>query len=168
MTLKGLDDLDRHILFTLQRDARHASSKAIAEGRDVSASTVRKRIARLEEKGIISGYRAEVDYGRAGYQLRVQIVCSAPVTERERQAERALEIPGVVSIREIAAGANNLLVSVVAENDDDLTRIARELTELGLDVSDEQLIRGEQFSPFTGFGGDGTAAAEREDQVDAQ
>jgi len=151
MTLKGLDDLDRHILHTLQRDARHASSQEIAEREGVSASTVRKRINRLEDKGIIAGYRAEVDYGRAGYQLRVQIVCSAPVTEREWKAERALEVPGVVSIREIAAGANNLLVAVVAEDDDDLTRIARELTELGLDVSDEQLIRGEQYTPFGGF-----------------
>ena len=166
MTLKGLDDLDRHILFTLQRDARDASSKEIAERRDVSASTVRKRIARLEEKGIISGYRADVDYARAGYQLRVQIVCSAPVTERESKADRALKVPGVVSIREIAAGANNLLVAVVAEDDDDLTRIARELTELGLDVSDEQLIRGEQYTPFGGFAPPG--AEESRETPDAQ
>jgi DNA-binding Lrp family transcriptional regulator len=168
MTLKGLDDLDRHILHALQRDARHASSQEIAEREGVSASTVRKRINRLEDKGIIAGYRAEVDYGRAGYQLRVQIVCSAPVTEREWKAERALQVPGVVSIREIAAGANNLLVAVVAEDDDDLTRIARELTELGLDVSDEQLIRGEQYTPFGGFEPTAAETEETGEAPDAQ
>ena len=151
MTLQGLDDLDRHILYTLQRDARHASSHEIADRMGVSASTVRKRISRLEEEGIVTGYHAEVDFASAGYQLRVQIVCSAPITRREGLAAAALEVSGVVSVREIAAGADNLLVSVVAEDDDDLTRIALDLAELGLDVSDERLIRGERHTPFGGF-----------------
>ncbi|MFC6938983.1 Lrp/AsnC family transcriptional regulator [Salinirubellus sp. GCM10025818] len=154
MTLKGLDELDRHILYTLQADARHASSKEIAERMDVSPSTVRKRIQRLEDEGIISGYHAEVDFERAGYQLLVQIVCTAPITDRERLADRAIEVPGVVSVREIAVGEENLLVSVVAADNDDLTRIASDLSELGLAVSDEQLIRGERFAPYRGFAGD--------------
>ena len=54
MTLEGLDDLDRAILGALQRDARHTSSGEIAERMDVSASTVRKRIQRLESEGIIT------------------------------------------------------------------------------------------------------------------
>jgi DNA-binding Lrp family transcriptional regulator len=151
MTLEGLDELDRRILHALQRDARETSSQDIAEGMDVSSSTVRKRIDRLERNGVIDGYHADIDYGRAGYQLRLQIVCTAPVPEREDLGERALTVPGVVSVREIAAGEENLLVSVVAVDNDDLSRIARELSELGLGVSDEQLIRGEQFTPFSGF-----------------
>jgi DNA-binding Lrp family transcriptional regulator len=151
MTLKGLDDLDRHILRVLQTDARGASSKAIADRMDVSPSTVRKRIDRLETEGIISGYRAEVDFGKAGFPLHVQIVCTAPIPDRGKLGERALEVPGVVSVREIAAGRDNLLVRVVASDDDDLTRIAGELSELGLGISNEQLIRGEQFTPFGGF-----------------
>ncbi len=155
MTLKGLDDLDRYILHELQSDARHTSSKDVAERMDVSPSTVRKRIQRLEDKGIIAGYRAEVDFERAGYQLRVQIVCTAPITDREELADRAMEVPGVVSVRELAVGEENLLVSVVAADNDDLTRIAAELSELGLAVSEEQLIRGERFGPYHGFGGEG-------------
>jgi DNA-binding Lrp family transcriptional regulator len=154
MTLKGLDDLDRYIIYLLQSDARHTSSKDIAERMDVSASTVRKRIKRLEEEGIITGYRAEMDFGKAGYQLRVQVVCTAPITERERLGDEAMSVPGVVSVREIAAGEENLLVSVIAVDDDDLTRIATELSELGLAISDERLIRGERFGPYHGFAGD--------------
>ncbi|MCF2241071.1 AsnC family transcriptional regulator, partial [Halobacterium salinarum] len=51
MTLDGLDDLDRTILHALQRDARSTSSQDIADEADVSASTVRNRIGRLEERG---------------------------------------------------------------------------------------------------------------------
>lgn len=151
MTLEGLDDLDRQILYALQTNARDASSREVADRAGVSPSTVRKRIDRLEREGIVSGYRAEVDFGRAGYQLQVQIVCTAPVLEREELADRALDVRGVVSVRELAAGERNLLVRVVATDNDDLTRIAGELSELGLAVSDEQLIRGESFTPYGGF-----------------
>jgi DNA-binding Lrp family transcriptional regulator len=154
MTLEGLDELDRYILYVLQQDAREASSRAIAERMDVSPSTVRKRIDRLESEGVIRGYRAEVDYGRAGYQLRLQIVCTAPIPERGELASDALEVPGVVGVREVATGEDNVLVAVVAVDNDDLTRIASELAELGLEVADEQLVRDEQFTPFHEFRGD--------------
>jgi DNA-binding Lrp family transcriptional regulator len=151
MTLKGLDDLDRYILHERQQKGRKTSSKEIAEAMNVSPSTVRKRIDRLEDKGIITGYHADVDYGKAGYQLHMQIVCTAPISERGPLGEDALDVPGVVSVREIAAGEENLLVSVVATDNDDLTRIARDLSELGLAVSDEQLVLDELSTPYRGF-----------------
>jgi len=151
MTLKGLDELDRYILHELQDDAKETSSKEIAEAMDVSPSTVRKRIDRLEDKGVITGYRADVDYGKAGYQLHMQIVCTAPIPDREDLGRQALDVFGVVSVREIATGEENLLVGVVARDNDDLTRIAGELSALGLAVSDEQLVRSERFTPYRGF-----------------
>lgn len=134
MTLEGLDELDRYILHQLQQDARETSSKEIAEAMDVSSSTVRKRIDRLEDEGVITGYHADVDYGKAGYQLHMQIVCTAPIPDRDDLGQQALEVPGVVWVREIATGEENLLVSVVARDNDDLTRIAGELSALGLAV----------------------------------
>jgi len=157
MTLEGLDDLDRYILHTLQDDARHASSRSIAEVMDVSASTVRKRIARLEAEGIVSGYHAAVDYARAGYQLRMLVFCTAPITERERLADAALDVPGVVRVQEISTGEENVLATVVATDTDDLTRIARALSELGLTVGDEELLRGDESVPFHEFTAGGNA-----------
>lgn len=160
MTLRGLDDLDHRILHALQRDARHASSNEIAEEMDVSPSTVRKRIERLEANGVVTGYHADIDYEQAGYQLQVQITCTAPITDRDDMGEQAVAVPGVVSVREIAAGENNLLVRVVARDNDDLTRIAAELSELGLAVSNEQLIRGEYRSTYEAFAAESTAEAD--------
>jgi DNA-binding Lrp family transcriptional regulator len=159
MTLEGLDDLDRAILGELQRDARHASSSDIAERMDVSASTVRKRIQRLESEGIVTGYHATVDYERAGYQLHMLLFCTAPIPEREELGRQALEIPGVVGVREIATGEENLLVTVVAEDSDDLTEIARSLSELGLGIAEEELLRADSVVPFHGF----TSAADGAD-----
>jgi DNA-binding Lrp family transcriptional regulator len=161
MTLEGLDDLDRAILGELQRDARHASSSDIAEAMDVSASTVRKRIQRLESEGIVTGYHATVNYERAGYPLHVLLFCTAPIPEREEMAAAALEVSGVVSVREIATGEENLLVTAVAENSDELTAVARSLAELGLGIAEEELVRGDDIVPFRGFA---AAAASERDQ----
>ena len=155
MTLEGLDDLDRAILGELQADARHASSGDIAEAMDVSASTVRKRIQRLESDGIITGYHATVDYERAGYPLHMLFFCTAPIPDREALGEEARAVPGVVGVREIATGEQNLLVTVVAENSDDLTEVARTLSELGLAIAEEELVRGDTAVPFSGFTAEG-------------
>jgi DNA-binding Lrp family transcriptional regulator len=151
MTLKGLDDLDRRILHALQRDARHVSSRDIADSVEASPSTVRKRIQRLEAEGIITGYHAAVDYERAGYQLFVQLECTATIPVRDDLSETALEVSGVVSVRELATGEDNVLVSAVGTDSNDLARIARELSDLGLRVADEDLIRRDIRRPFSGF-----------------
>lgn len=151
MVRKGLDDLDRHIIHALQADARHTSSGDIADRRDVSASTVRNRIGRLEELGIIRGYHADIDYERAGFQLYTLIICTAPIPEREELARAALEVPGVVGVQEVMTGEDNVLVSAVGEDGDDLTRIGRELSAAGLHVADEDLIRSQHTHPYHGF-----------------
>lgn len=151
MTLRGLDDLDRRILFELQRDARHVSSRDIAATVSASPSTVRKRIKRLEHEGIITRYHADVDYERAGYPLHVQVVCTAPLSERDAMSERALEVPGVVGVRELATGERNVVVTVIGEDGDDLTRIAAALSEVGLGVAEEELVRTDRTRPYAGF-----------------
>ncbi|OYR83197.1 AsnC family transcriptional regulator, partial [Halorubrum ezzemoulense] len=51
---------EERILSVLEEDAQ-ASCGEIAERADVSKPTVRKYIDRLEERGVIVGYSAEVD-----------------------------------------------------------------------------------------------------------
>lgn len=151
MTLRGLDELDHRILYELQRDARHVSSRDIARKVSASPSTIRKRIQRLEGEGIVTHYCADVDYERAGYQLHVLIVCTAPISDRTVISDEALQIPGVVNVCELATGERNVLVTVVAEDGDDLTRIATELSSVGLSVLEEELVRSSRPQPFSGF-----------------
>jgi DNA-binding Lrp family transcriptional regulator len=146
-----IDDLDRAIIHALQAEARHTSSSTIAEEAGVSASTVRNRLRRLEEEGIILGYHADVDYERAGFQLHTLIVCTAPIPKREELAREALDIDGVVSVREVMTGAENVHIGVVGVDADDLSRIGRELNDLGFEVVDEDLIRNDFSHPYHGF-----------------
>ncbi|WP_323677083.1 Lrp/AsnC family transcriptional regulator [Halorubellus sp. PRR65] len=163
MAVRELDELDEEILHRLQAAARETSSTDVAASLDVSASTVRNRIQRLEADGILRGYHADVDYEAAGYQLFTLIVCTAPIPEREELAAAAAEVPGVVEVQEVMKGESNVRVRAVGEDGDDLTRIGEDLDELGLHVSDEDLIRATHRSPYAGFDADVEADADADE-----
>ncbi|WP_135667116.1 Lrp/AsnC family transcriptional regulator [Halorhabdus rudnickae] len=151
MAAHELDDLDRAILYALQDDARKISTSTIAKRMDVAPSTVRTRISCLEEDGVIAGYHAEVDYESTGLQLHTLIICTAPVPDREELAEEAQEVDGVVAVREVMTGVGNIHIEAVGLDGDDLSRIGRELDEIGLTIEDEDIIRNEYETPFKGF-----------------
>ena len=151
MSDRAIDDVDRAILYALQDDARNTSSGDIAERTGTSDSTVRKRIQRLEDDGVIKGYGARVDYQRSGHPLRMLLFCTAAIPERGDRVEEILEIDGVVSVQELVTGDRNLLVTAVGESDEDITPVAQELLEMGLTVADEVLVRSHETTPFSGF-----------------
>lgn len=151
MDPEELDELDRAIIHALQDDARGTSASDIASEAGVSPSTVRKRISRLEDAGVTRGYHLDVDYERAGFQLHTLIVCTAPIPEREELARNAREIEGVLAVREVMTGHDNVHIEVVGRDGDDLSRIGRELDAIGLTVEDEDLIRNEYTIPYQGF-----------------
>ncbi|MFB6131745.1 MAG: Lrp/AsnC family transcriptional regulator [Salinigranum sp.] len=151
MSQEEIDDVDGAILYALQEDARNTSSGDIAERTGTSDSTVRKRIRRLESRDILKGYRAEIDYQRAGYPLRMLLFCTAPITDRGDLIPEILRIDGVVSVQELVTGEQNLLVTAVGESDSNITPVAQELLELGLTVADEVLVRSHETTPFGGF-----------------
>jgi len=146
-----LDSIDRRILYYLQQDARRTSSNDIAEKLDLSASTVRTRLGKLEESGIVRGYHIDIDYDMAGYPLYTKIICTAPVPDRDRLATRAREVHGVTAVREIMTGERNVYVNAIGKSHDDLNRISEELDAIGLTIVDEQLIRDEYVCPYHGF-----------------
>lgn len=146
-----LDDVDFGILYSLQEDARRNTNADVAERVGVSATTVRKRIRRMEEAGVIQGYAPTIDYELAGFPLRVLFVCTAPISERERLVRGVLDVEGVVSVDEIMSGRQNVHAQVVAHSNDAVTRIARRLDEIGLEVVDEVLVRSEYARPSVRF-----------------
>lgn len=68
MSDSPLDAVDRRILYLLQEDARYNTATEIAKQLDVSTNTVRNRIERLEEEGVVRGYNVDLDYAEAGFR----------------------------------------------------------------------------------------------------
>lgn len=146
-----LDGVDRRILYLLQRNAREYTATEIAREVSVSANTVRNRIERLEQRGIVTGYGVDIDYDRAGLQLRYLFVCTAKVDERDRLVQEALEIPGVIRVQELMTGTHNVHLEVVGTDNDDIAHIVQLIDDTGLTIESEVLIRKEFDAPLRHF-----------------
>lgn len=151
MARELLDEVDRGILHSLQQDARNISAAAIAEEVGVTANTVRNRITDLENRGIIEGYEPVINYENADYQIKVVMICTAPITERSVLAQEALDVSGVTHVREIMTGKKNVFVTAVTEENEKMTAIASQLTELGLVIEAEELVKNDYSQPFDHF-----------------
>lgn len=147
-----LDEIDKRILYYLAEDARNVTATMIAEDVSVSAATVRNRIKQLEEQGIIQGYHVSINYGQAERRLTNVFICTSTVPDRERLAKQVDRINGVIHVRELMAGKRNLHVTAVGEDMTDLSEIAREITNLGIEIEEENLIHREHHSPYDTFG----------------
>ena len=112
-----LDRIDRRILEELQADAR-LSSADLAERVSLTTSPCWRRVKRLEEEGLISGYHARLDAGRLGYQVTaiVQVSLDKKDTASLQAFEAAVqEIPQVVACFRISGRYDHQLI-VVAED----------------------------------------------------
>lgn len=147
-----LDDVDRGVLYFLQRDARNSTSTEMGERLDVAPSTVRNRVSRLEDRGIIEGYRAAIDYEKAGFHLHILFTCTAP-DDAGAVAESVTELEQVVAVRELLAGSGNLQVEAVGTDTDDLTDVADSLREMGVDIERSMVLKNERRRPFVRFDG---------------
>ena len=63
----GYDELDEKIIMAFSSNVRQSLS-SVASAAGTSIETVRRRIRELEEKGVIVGYKIDLDLGKLGYQ----------------------------------------------------------------------------------------------------
>lgn len=155
-----LDEVDKGILYYLQQDARNSTSTDMAEELDIAASTVRNRLSRMEDEGVIERYVPQLNYEKAGYQLRVLFTCTTP-SDPDEVGQEVLEQEGVVAVRELLAGTENLHVEVVGTDTRHLTEIAESLRERGIEIVRSDVLKEQLQQPFNHFG---VSAFEDDDQ----
>ena len=63
-----MEDLDRSIVVLLSQDGR-MSFTDLGKATGLSTSAVHQRVRRLEERGVIKGYRAVIDHNELGMPL---------------------------------------------------------------------------------------------------
>jgi len=146
-----VDDVDEGILFELQRDARNVTIKQIAEKVDVSSSTVRNRIEKLERSGVIEGYTPTINYEVAGFPLQLLFVCSSDPESRSATARDVLDVLGVVNVTEMITSEQNLYIETVSTSTTDLMRVTEELNEYGLTVHSSEIVTNSYSQPWGHF-----------------
>jgi len=111
----ALDRYDVAILAELQRDARQTNAD-LAQAIGLSPAPTWRRVRRLEQIGVITGYRAEIDRRRIGLGVLafVRVDTERDNAESTRALEAAIrELPEIISCHYISgAGTFELQVLV--------------------------------------------------------
>ncbi|MEQ1604379.1 MAG: Lrp/AsnC family transcriptional regulator [Pyrinomonadaceae bacterium] len=118
-----IDGTDEQILTILQNDAR-ISNAEIARQIGLAPSAVLERIRKLEDRGIIRGYRAEIDPRAVEFGLTVFV--TVKTSECGSDAEEALAaIPEVLEVHDVA-GEDCFLLKIRTKDTDALGKLHRE------------------------------------------
>jgi Lrp/AsnC family transcriptional regulator, leucine-responsive regulatory protein len=95
-----LDALNRRLLSELQTDGR-LSLAELGRRVGLSAPAVGERLQRLQQAGVVLGYRAELDPAALGFPLGVIIRVRPAAGELQKVAELARQTPEVVECHRI-------------------------------------------------------------------
>ena len=109
-----LDALDRGILRILQEDGRMSYSE-MARRLGVPESTVRLRVKKLKERGVIRKFAALINPFKAGYSIVAFIAVDVEASRVKMAAEELSKLPEV-DVLGIATGAHDILMQVTVKD----------------------------------------------------
>lgn len=126
---RELDSVGWQILRLLQENAR-ASFRQIGEAIGLTAPAVGERVHRLEDAGIVRGYRAEIDLVRTGWPIMafVHLVANSPQTVRFRRD--VVHIPEVIECH-CVTGVEAFILKVAVTSVPHLERLLLSLKDYG-------------------------------------
>lgn len=127
MTL--MDQLNRGILECLQKNARFSHAE-IGRIVGISSPAVNERIKKMEDAGVIRGYRTEVSSFECGYQLRAIITVRAFMGKLKPFLDQVKGFDEVVNCYRIT-GNENIVMEVVLVDQKHLERFIDKLIVYG-------------------------------------
>jgi Lrp/AsnC family leucine-responsive transcriptional regulator len=129
LSVATLDDIDQRLLLALSRDGRR-SAAALAKELKLSRQATTERIRDLERRGVIRGYRADVDPLALGLAVRAHLrltLDGSSSSEREKDVLRRLTgNPMVRSVYRVS-GEDCFVAEVVCRRIEDVTVILQDL-----------------------------------------
>jgi Lrp/AsnC family leucine-responsive transcriptional regulator len=113
-----VEEIDRQIVDLLARDGR-MSFTDLGKATGLSTSAVHQRVRRLEQRGVIRGYAAVVDYDAVGLPLTA-FVSIKPIdaSEPDDAPDRLAGIPQIEACHSVAGDESHILKVRVARPGD--------------------------------------------------
>ncbi|MDH3493255.1 MAG: Lrp/AsnC family transcriptional regulator [Acidobacteriota bacterium] len=126
----NLDEIDWKILVELQKDARLSFAEL---GRRVGLTTpaIIERVRKLEEAGVITGYRAEIDTTKVGLPVTAFIRMAITGVDYSKIIETAEQAKEVMECHR-GTGGDSFIIKVAAASVQHLQEIIDKLTPYGI------------------------------------
>ncbi|EGQ7813591.1 Lrp/AsnC family transcriptional regulator [Vibrio parahaemolyticus] len=112
-----MDKIDRQLLHLIQKDATLTTAE-LADQIGLSASPCARRLKRLEQEGVISGYRAMISRGAVGIAMTVFVEVSLnnhQASSIDEFETAIVDMDEVISCH-VVSGAYDYLLEVVSKD----------------------------------------------------
>ncbi|EJG1886468.1 Lrp/AsnC family transcriptional regulator [Vibrio parahaemolyticus] len=112
-----MDKIDRQLLHLIQKDATLTTAE-LADQVGLSASPCARRLKRLEQEGVISGYRAMISRGAVGIAMTVFVEVSLnnhQASSIDEFETAIVDMDEVISCH-VVSGAYDYLLGVVSKD----------------------------------------------------
>jgi len=135
-----MDDFDRKIIGELTIDGR-ISFRDLGRRIHLSPNAAAERVRRLQQAGVIRGFRALFDRARLGFAVEAYIDVKMQPSTTARSFEASVRrIPGIVSAA-ILTGEFDFRMRVACKDQSDLVRVIEALrSEAGVQETSSALI----------------------------
>ncbi len=153
---KLLDATGRQLLRELQENARISFSE-VARRVGLSIPAVTERVRKMEDAGIITGYRAEVDRTAVGLPMMAFIRINAPGGRWRQISRLAKESAEVLECYRVTGG-ESFIMKVVVSSTEHLETLIDRLTPFGQPITSIVLsaaVARRPLEPITGSGPSG-------------
>jgi Lrp/AsnC family leucine-responsive transcriptional regulator len=123
-----LDRTDRALLVALSRDGRRPAAD-LAKELALSRQAVTERIRELERRGVIRGYRADVDPAALGLGVRAQlrITLDGKAPQKEKDVLRRLTASPLVRSVYRVSGEDCFVADVICRRIEDVNALLQDL-----------------------------------------
>lgn len=149
-----LDATDRALVVSLSQDGRRAAA-ALAKELGLSRQAVAERLRSLEERGVVRGYRADVDPEALGLVVRAQLrltLDGAATAQKEREVVRLLTAHPMVRSVYRVSGEDCFVADVACRRIEDVSALLAQLKETRVIQSSRTAFVLEPVLDRRGFG----------------
>ena len=145
----GIDELDARLIATLRENPR-VGLLEVARRLGVARGTVQARLAKLEARGVVTGYGPEVDPAAMGYGIQAFVLLELAQGRLDEATRVLASVPEVIEADAIS-GPQDLLCRIVARDTEHLQSVVnRILATAAIRRSTSYIVLSQQVKPRTG------------------
>ncbi len=138
MKSKQLDSTDQRILQELKQNCRR-SYRELAASTGISPATIIERIKRMEKEGVITGYSANFDYLKLGYEFMaiVQISIHGDLLKIQ---EKIAKLKGVAAVYDTTGQYDSTAV-LICKNRSELSALVKKILNIpGVEKTNTNMV----------------------------